>query len=73
MTQARIHRNTPALRRIYGAGAADRWDRGEHVATGRTNFVDNASRSHRMQAESVPQDIRRADSPWQGMSGARLR
>lgn len=59
-----------ALRRIYGAGAADRWYRGEHVATGRINVVDNASRTYSMQVESVPQDIRGANSPWQGMSGA---
>jgi hypothetical protein len=59
-----------ALRRIYGAGAGDRWYRGEHVATGRINVVDNASRTYSLQVESVPQDIRGAGSPWVGMSGA---
>ncbi|MYR59555.1 hypothetical protein GTY54_26070 [Streptomyces sp. SID625] len=59
-----------ALRRIYGSGTADRHYRGEHEVTGRINVVDNASRTYSLQIESAPRDIRGADSPWQGMSGA---
>jgi hypothetical protein len=59
-----------AQRRIYGPGSPGGRYRGEHVAKGRINVVDNASRTYSLQVEQAPQDIRGAHSPWQGLSGA---